>query len=203
MGEQVYRLWWMEYVYRRKRYQRPRRHQSLAGRRKKKRHNPLPLPSIVAGHTHGLTPAMVSSTACWEGLVYGSIVLVGGQPGIRKSTLMLQLAMHAGARYCMFPVRRVPNRLRCGQIDWVQREKNVLSTETSSRTIIEESKKLHPALLIIDSIQTLYSPFIDAPPTQHFNLGERMYSRAATFAKESNIPIIIIGHITKEGGLAG
>ena len=81
-------------------------------------------------------------------------------------------------------------------------EKCYIYTETSSNDILEEAKKLRPSLIIIDSIQTLYSPFIDSAPGSISQVRE-CTAELQRFAKESNIPIIVIGHITKEGGLAG
>ncbi|HRG20505.1 MAG TPA: DNA repair protein RadA [Saprospiraceae bacterium] len=178
---------------------------SIVSRSKEKeKAQPKPLPSIVAGHTHRIdTRDGELNRVLGGGLVHGSIVLVGGQPGIGKSTLMLQLAMNAGGTvlYVSGEESEEQIKMRADRLG-TAREECFIYTETSSQAIIEESKKLRPALLIIDSIQTLYSPFIDAPPGSISQVRE-CTAELQRFAKESNIPIIIIGHITKEGGLAG
>jgi DNA repair protein RadA/Sms len=137
------------------------------------------------------------------GLVYGSLVLVGGQPGIGKSTLMLQLALGAPGivLYVSGEESEEQIKMRADRLGNIS-ERCYLYTEISISSIIEEARKLNPTLIIIDSIQTIYSPFIDSAP------GSISQTRECTaelqrFAKESNIPIFIIGHITKEGGLAG
>jgi DNA repair protein RadA/Sms len=137
------------------------------------------------------------------GLVLGSIILIGGQPGIGKSTLMLQIAMNAPGLvlYVSGEESEEQIKMRADRLGTLS-ERCYLYTETACNTIIEEAKKLKPSLIIIDSIQTIYSPFIDSAPGSISQIRE-CTADLQRFAKESNISIFIIGHITKEGGLAG
>lgn len=137
------------------------------------------------------------------GLVAGSVVLIGGQPGIGKSTLLLQTAMRFNR-----PVLYVSGEESEEQIQ--MRAKRIsgdgsntfVYTETDLNIILTEAAKLKPSLMIIDSIQTMSNAQIDSAPGSISQVREcaALFQR---FAKETNIPVILIGHITKEGGLAG
>jgi DNA repair protein RadA/Sms len=165
---------------------------------------PKPITEVVSGITQRIDMGDEElNRVLGGGLVYGSIVLVGGQPGIGKSTLMLQLAVRAPGivLYVSGEESEEQIKMRADRLGRIT-DKCYLYTETSVNTIVEEAKKLRPALIIIDSIQTVYSPFIESAPGSISQVRE-CTSELQRFAKESNIPIFIIGHITKEGGLAG
>jgi DNA repair protein RadA/Sms len=137
------------------------------------------------------------------GIVTGSIVLVGGQPGIGKSTLMLQLALQLPRKvlYISGEESEEQIRMRADRLSYSNPECFVY-TETNILQLLKEASSMEPDLIIIDSIQTLASPYIDSTPGSISQVKE-CTGELQRFAKESNIPVFIIGHITKEGGIAG
>lgn len=137
------------------------------------------------------------------GLVNGSVILVGGQPGIGKSTLMLQVAIHQKSRvlYVSGEESEEQIKMRAERIGG-QGNQCFVFTELNVSQILKEAQKIEPSLIIIDSIQTLMSPYIDSPPGSISQVRE-CTGELQRFAKETNIPVFIIGHITKEGGIAG
>lgn len=140
------------------------------------------------------------------GIVPGSLVLVAGEPGIGKSTLFLQVGLQLKGVTVLYisgeeseqQIKMRADRLKTisGNADFY------LLTETSTQTIFQEIKKLKPQLVIIDSIQTLQTPYIDSSPGSISQLRE-CASEFQRFAKETGVPVILIGHITKEGSIAG
>jgi DNA repair protein RadA/Sms len=170
----------------------------------KEKPKPKPINTIVSGETQRIdTGDDELNRVLGGGMVYGSVILVGGQPGIGKSTLMLQLALKSPqvVLYVSGEESEEQIKMRADRLGDVT-DKCFIYTETSTTNIIEEAKKLNPSLIIIDSIQTVYHNQIDSAPGSISQVRE-CTSELQRFAKESNIPIIIIGHITKEGGLAG
>ncbi|MFL5808774.1 MAG: DNA repair protein RadA [Flavisolibacter sp.] len=138
------------------------------------------------------------------GIVPGSIVLVAGEPGIGKSTLFLQmgLQMQEGiVLYISGEESEQQIKMRADRIG-MQNENFYLLTETSTQVIFQEIKKLKPGLIIVDSIQTLESPFIDSSPGSVSQIRE-CAAEFQQFAKETHTPVFLIGHITKEGSIAG
>lgn len=137
------------------------------------------------------------------GLVFGSIILVGGQPGIGKSTLLLQLALkqkikvlYVSGEESEEQIKMRANRIGNNNSDCF------IYTDINVNNILKEAIKLSPEVIIIDSIQTLVSPFIDSTPGSVSQVRE-CTGELQRFAKETNISVFIIGHITKEGGIAG
>ncbi len=138
------------------------------------------------------------------GIVPGSIVLVAGEPGIGKSTLFLQmgLQMQEGITlYISGEESEQQIKMRADRLG-LQSENVYLLTETSTQVIFQEIKKLKPSLVIVDSIQTLESPFIDSSPGSVSQIRE-CAAEFQQFAKETHTPVFLIGHITKEGSIAG
>jgi DNA repair protein RadA/Sms len=138
------------------------------------------------------------------GIVAGSIVLVAGEPGIGKSTLLLQDALHLKnivTLYVSGEESEQQTKMRANRLN-ILNENFYILTETSLSVIFSEIKKLQPALVIIDSVQTLQSDNIDAAPGSISQVRE---SAAALqrFAKETHTPVFLIGHITKDGTIAG
>jgi DNA repair protein RadA/Sms len=138
------------------------------------------------------------------GIVPGSIVLVAGEPGIGKSTLFLQnglwlknnIVLYISGEESEQQIKMRADRLK------LQNENFYLLTETSVQTIFQEIKKLKPQLVIIDSIQTLQTQYIDSSPGSISQIRE-CAAEFQRFAKETNTPVILIGHITKDGSIAG
>ena len=137
------------------------------------------------------------------GVVPGSVILVGGQPGIGKSTLLLQLALQN--KFKIFYVSGEESeeqiKLRANRID-AQNENCYLYTNVRTDQILKEARRIGPKIMIIDSIQTLTSPLIDAIPGTISQIRECAYE-LQRFAKESGVCVFIIGHITKDGNIAG
>lgn len=137
------------------------------------------------------------------GLVPGSVILLGGAPGIGKSTLLLQLTLNLSGKvlYVSGEESQEQIKLRAARLG-PQHENCYIYTETNSHKILKQAKRLIPSLLVIDSIQTISSPHLESMPGSVSQIRE-CASELQRFAKESNIPVVIIGHITKEGTIAG
>jgi DNA repair protein RadA/Sms len=139
------------------------------------------------------------------GLVLGAVTLVGGEPGIGKSTLLLQAAEHLARRG---PVLYVSGEESPRQIAMRARRLGTMNpaihvfTETSVERIIAETEKMQPVAVIVDSIQTVYTSANNSTPG---SVGQVRDSAGMlmTTAKRLSIPIFLIGHITKEGTIAG
>ena len=138
------------------------------------------------------------------GIVPGSIVLVAGEPGIGKSTLFLQIGLqlhNVVTLYISGEESEQQIKMRADRLK--QKNDNFyLLTETATQTIFSEIKKLKPQLIIVDSVQTLQSPFIDSSPGSVSQIRE-CAAEFQQFAKETGTPVFLIGHITKEGSIAG
>jgi DNA repair protein RadA/Sms len=138
------------------------------------------------------------------GLVPGSLVLFGGEPGIGKSTLMLQLAVsnsNLKVLYVSGEESEQQIKMRSERIG-ISNEECYILTETSIQKIFNHANKAEPDLLIIDSIQTLYSSGIESSPGSISQVRE-CAGQLLRYAKETGVPVFLIGHITKDGGLAG
>ncbi len=138
------------------------------------------------------------------GLVPGSVVLVAGEPGIGKSTLFLQCALHWKKGITLYisgeeSAQQV--KLRAERIGAANGQLFLLNA-TNTDNIFSEIKKLKPALVVVDSIQTLESPFVESAAGSVSQVRETA-AELQRFAKSSQVPVIIIGHITKDGAIAG
>ncbi len=165
---------------------------------------PVPLPEIKAGDMARLVaPDEELNRVLGGGIVPGSLVLIGGQPGIGKSTLLLQLALHIPVKilYVSGEESEEQIKMRADRIGG-QASNCYILAETNTSKILKHAQNLKPDLLIIDSIQTLSSPHIDSMPGSVSQVRE-CAGELQRFAKESHIPVFIIGHITKEGSIAG
>ena len=158
--------------------------------------------------TRILTPDKEFNRVLGGGVVPGSLVLIGGEPGIGKSTLMLQLAMNMPALKVLYvsgeeserqikmrAERLAPNAGRSGGGCFIL-------TETSTQNIFKQIEQLQPDLVVIDSIQTLYSAHIESTPGSVSQVRE-CTAELLRFAKETGTPVFLIGHITKDGMIAG
>ncbi|MEM9885922.1 MAG: DNA repair protein RadA [Bacteroidota bacterium] len=165
---------------------------------------PVALPEIEAGDVRRLvTPNEELNRVLGGGVVPGSLVLIGGQPGIGKSTLMLQIAMNVPCKvlYVSGEESGEQIKMRADRIGTLRQDCYVL-TETNTSKILTHAQTLMPQLIVIDSIQTLASPHIESISGSVSQIRE-CTGELQRFAKEVNIPIFIIGHITKEGSIAG
>lgn len=138
------------------------------------------------------------------GIVLGSIVLVAGEPGIGKSTLFLQIGLQLKdvvTLYISGEESEQQIKMRANRVG-VHSDNFYLLTETNTQTIFQEIKKLKPQLVIVDSIQTLQSPFVESGPGSVSQIRE-CAAELQRFAKETNTPVFLIGHITKDGNIAG
>jgi len=138
------------------------------------------------------------------GLVPGSLVLVGGEPGIGKSTLMLQIAMKAKGTKILYVSGEESEQqisIRASRIGKVNTDCYIL-TETDLGAIFRHIETLQPELLIIDSIQTLFTSEIESAPGSVSQI-RGCSGDLLKFAKETSTPVFLIGHITKDGSIAG
>ena len=138
------------------------------------------------------------------GLVPGSLILFGGEPGIGKSTLMLQLAIKdipIKVLYVSGEESEQQVKMRAERLEISNKECYIL-TETHLQAIFEQTEQVKPELLIVDSIQTLYSSDIESSPGSVSQIKE-CTAQLLRYSKTTNIPVFLIGHITKEGSLAG
>jgi len=137
------------------------------------------------------------------GIIKGSLILLGGEPGIGKSTLMLQLAMALDKKtlYVSGEESEQQIKMRAERIGPINEQCYILA-ETSLSHIFNEIKEVRPEILIIDSIQTLHSDQLDST-TGSVSQVKQCAAELQRFAKESGIPVFLIGHITKDGMIAG
>ncbi len=137
------------------------------------------------------------------GLVNGSVVLLGGEPGIGKSTLLLQIAllMRNKVLYVSGEESQSQIKLRAERLAG-KNENCLILTETKTQNIFKIIEETIPDVVVIDSIQTLHTDYIEASPGSISQIRETA-AELIKFAKETSTPVILIGHITKEGAIAG
>ena len=140
------------------------------------------------------------------GIVPGSMVLIGGEPGIGKSTLLLQVAgrlqaNHRQVLYVSGEESPLQVKLRADRLGDTAGDVNLLA-ETSLETVLATSAAIEPAVLIVDSIQTVFTTDLEGAPG---NVGQvrECASRLMRYAKESGTAVLVVGHVTKGGGIAG
>jgi DNA repair protein RadA/Sms len=140
------------------------------------------------------------------GIVPGSMILIGGEPGIGKSTLLLQVAARLEAAghetlYASGEESPLQVKLRADRLGDSAADVSLLS-ETNLETILATSANMHPAVLIVDSIQTVFTADLDGAPG---NVGQvrECAARLMRYAKESGTTVFVVGHVTKGGGIAG
>ena len=138
------------------------------------------------------------------GIVLGSLVLIGGEPGIGKSTLMLQLALSAKNTKVLYVSGEESSqqiKMRADRIGYSDNNCFILA-ETYLEQVFLQVKDLQPSLVVIDSIQTLQSAKIESAPGSVSQVRESTVE-LMRFAKQTQTPVFLIGHITKEGSIAG
>ncbi|MBF6607296.1 MAG: DNA repair protein RadA [Flavobacterium sp.] len=137
------------------------------------------------------------------GIVPGSLILLGGEPGIGKSTLLLQISLKLPYKtlYVSGEESQKQIKMRAERIT-PNGENCYILTETKTQNIFRQIEELSPDVVIIDSIQTLHTDYIESSPGSISQIRE-CTAELIKFAKESNVPVILIGHITKDGNIAG
>lgn len=145
------------------------------------------------------------------GMVEGSLVLVGGEPGIGKSTLSLQIPLNCpnlktlyvtgeeSAKQVKLRAERLAAGMGAGASDF---SNCLIYSETLMENVIAEARALMPDLMVVDSVQTMYSQAVESSPGSVSQIKETA-AMLLRFAKETGVPVILIGHITKEGSIAG
>jgi DNA repair protein RadA/Sms len=178
--------------------------------------------SPISGHDHKSVPVPITEVKSGKeeerintlnqefnrvlggGLVYGSIILVGGEPGIGKSTLLLQIALKLEGQKILYISGEESEqqiKLRAERIGIKNKETYILA-ETNTQKVFQQIESLGPELVIIDSIQTLHTDYIDSSAGSISQIRE-CAAEFHKYAKITQTPVILIGHITKDGGLAG
>jgi DNA repair protein RadA/Sms len=138
------------------------------------------------------------------GLVPGSLILFGGEPGIGKSTLLLQVAIEQNdlkVLYVSGEESEQQIKMRAERIG-VKNQSCFILTETNLQNIFKQAEEIQPELIVIDSIQTLFSTQIESSPGSISQVRE-CTAQLLRYAKQTGTPVFLIGHITKEGSLAG
>jgi DNA repair protein RadA/Sms len=169
-----------------------------------------PVPAVEAGQT--TSPPRVPTgireldRVLGGGLVLGSFVLLGGDPGIGKSTLLLQAldGLAAGGRTILYASGEesvAQTGLRAARLG-VTSPSLLLLAETSLERILAEAERAKPRVLAIDSVQTIYTEAADSIPGSVAQVRE-CAGKLMAYAKSSGVPVIVVGHVTKDGNLAG
>lgn len=164
----------------------------------------IPIGAIKTGNTLRMeSPDGELNRVLGGGIVPGSLVLIGGQPGIGKSTLMLQVALQLPVRvlYVSGEESEEQIKMRADRLSATGSECYIL-TETNVTKILQQANDLQPQLMVVDSIQTMSTPHLDSAPGGIAQVRE-CAAELLRFAKETNIPVFLIGHINKEGDIAG
>lgn len=166
---------------------------------------PTPISDIALGQQHRITmPSHELNRTLGGGLVAGSLVLIGGEPGIGKSTLVLQNILAIKSKRILYvSAEESPQQIKM-RADRIGRGSDncYIVCETSLENIFAHIEELHPQILIIDSIQTVATDELDSCAGSVSQVRE-CAARLLAWAKNSQVPVMLIGHITKEGALAG
>ena len=174
-------------------------------RRQKTEAVPLPIRDIANAQEQRIVlPYMELNRVLGGGLVLGSLVLVGGEPGIGKSTLLLQTALHLTGKKVLYisgEESQTQIKMRADRVG-IFNEQCLILTETDTKEIHRHVKDIQPDLVIIDSIQTLTSPYVEATAGTISQIRESA-AEMNKIAKTYQIPVFLIGHITKDGSIAG
>jgi DNA repair protein RadA/Sms len=149
------------------------------------------------------TPDAELNRVLGGGIVPGSLVLIAGEPGIGKSTLFLQMALQLHQKKVLYISGEESEqqiKMRADRIS--TKQEMLLLTETCNQLIFKAIEEIQPEIIIIDSIQTLYSNLIESTPGSVSQIRE-CTGEWQRYAKETNTPVFLIGHITKDGSIAG
>ena len=174
-------------------------------RRQKTEVVPIPIKEITnAEEQRIILPYAELNRVLGGGLVLGSLVLVGGEPGIGKSTLLLQTALQLPNKKVLYisgEESQTQIKMRADRIG-IRNENCLILTETDTKEILKHFKEVQPDIVIVDSIQTLTSPYVDATAGTITQIREAA-ADMNKIAKGYQVPVFLIGHITKDGSIAG
>jgi DNA repair protein RadA/Sms len=178
----------------------------------KKEIKTISIHEVISGEEKRIiTPDAELNRVLGGGIVSGSLILVAGEPGIGKSTLFLQIGLmlrdvttlYVSGEESEQQIRMRADRLKIRNNRLMNDSDNFfLLTETSTQAIFQEIKKLKPQVVIVDSIQTIQSSYIESAPGTISQIRESA-AEFQRFAKETGTPVFLIGHITKDGNIAG
>ena len=181
------------------------RRQKTEDKRQKTEVIPIPIKEITnAEEQRIILPYAELNRVLGGGLVLGSLVLVGGEPGIGKSTLLLQTALQLNNKKVLYisgEESQTQIKMRADRIG-VKNENCLILTETDTKEILKHFKEVQPDIVIVDSIQTLTSPYVDATAGTISQIRESA-AEMNKIAKSYQVPVFLIGHITKDGSIAG
>ena len=181
------------------------RSKKIEDRRQKTEVFPTPIKEITnAEEQRIILPYEELNRVLGGGLVLGSLVLVGGEPGIGKSTLLLQTALQLTGKKVLYvsgEESQTQIKMRADRIG-IRNENCLILTETDTKEILKHFKDVQPDIVIIDSIQTLSSPYVDATAGTISQIRETA-AEMNKLAKTFQVPVFLIGHITKDGSIAG
>jgi DNA repair protein RadA/Sms len=181
------------------------RHKSLPAHLGKS--EPQPLSSIKPESGHRISTGINElDRVLGGGVVSGSVVLIGGDPGIGKSTLLIQTLSGISEKYgsvLYASGEESPEqiKIRAERLS-INSGKIILLAETSLESVVNAASELNPKVLVVDSIQTVYAEEITSAPGSVSQVRE-CASKLMHFAKKSDIPVFIVGHVTKDGSIAG
>jgi DNA repair protein RadA/Sms len=156
------------------------------------------------GEKRLITPDQEMNRVLGGGIVEGSVVLLGGEPGIGKSTLLLQLALQLSTHKVLYISGEESQnqvKMRASRLPF-QNDGLLVAAETHLEKVFEYYKELDPELIVIDSIQTVYTDTLESAPGSVSQVRESA-GKLIRLAKDAKVPIFLVGHITKEGSLAG
>lgn len=179
----------------------------VPGRQERFASKPLPIKEITGGDTDRYVLGMPElDGVLGGGLVPGSSILLGGEPGIGKSTLLLQVAKmmgdkHGLALYITGEESAYQVKMRAQRLDALC-DRVMLLAETDLERALEAAKALPVSLLILDSVQAVYLPQLDSAPGSVSQV-RACAAACLEFARQTNAVVILVGHVTKEGALAG
>ncbi len=168
---------------------------------------PQPLSSVTSGYEQRTSTGIKElDRVLGGGVVAGSVVLIGGDPGIGKSTLLLQSLSGLSKKYgkvLYVSGEESPEqiKIRAERLS-INSDEIILLSETSLEAIVNTVSKLVPRAMVVDSIQTIYTEELVSAPGSVSQVRD-CAAKLMHFAKRSNIPVFLIGHVTKEGAIAG
>ena len=166
---------------------------------------PMPINEITnAKEQRIILPYEELNRVLGGGLVLGSLTLVGGEPGIGKSTLLLQTALQLAGRKVLYisgEESQTQIKMRAERIG-IHNTDCLILTETNTQEILKHFKNVQPDIVVVDSIQTLESPYVDAAAGSISQIRETA-AEMNKMAKAYQVPVFLIGHITKDGSIAG